>query len=580
MKRFKALLLSAVMVLSLAGCATKGDVPEVDPEVSVSSVEKEVSSTEPATSTVETKPEDKGLGIDKDIVVLYVNDVHCGIDDNLGYQDLKTVKNAYEALGHKVILVDNGDSVQGDTVGTLSKGEYIVNIMNEVGFDVATPGNHEFDYGMDRFFEITKMAKFPYVSCNFVDKDGKAVLDSYKIIDADGVKIAFLGISTPKTLTSSTPKYFMNEAGEYVYFFCQDETGEKLYNQVQASVDAARAEGAQFVVAMTHLGTEADCAPWMSTDVIVNTTGIDVMLDGHSHSVWNEEIVKNKEGKNVVLSSTGTKLSNIGVMTLSNDGAIHTDLINDNGVSGTSVKSTVKDVEAQYEELVNQVVAHTDVDLTIYDPVAVDEEGKAIRIVRSQETNLGDLCADAYRAMSGADVAIVNGGGIRANIKAGDITYGDIIKVHPFGNSMCVVECTGEEIYQALEMSASKMPGEFGGFLQVSGMTFTIDMNVASPVVTDENKMFVKVEGDARVKDIKIGGEDIDLAKTYTLACHDYKLKNMGDGYSMFADNVFLQESVMIDNQVLINYIVDVLGGNVGEDYSDPYGQGRITIVE
>jgi len=570
MKKFLSVLLSVVCVLALASCGTQ-DVPAT----SVSSVASTVASAE--TPAQEADP---GLGIEKDIVVLYVNDVHCGIDDNLGYQDLETVKNAYEALGHKVILVDNGDSVQGDTVGTLSKGEYLIDLMNEVGFDVAIPGNYEFDYGMDRFFELTAMANFPYVSCNFVDKENKAVLSPYTIIDADGVKIAFVGISTPKTITSSTPKYFMDENGEYIYFFCQDETGEKLYNQVQASVDAAKAEGAQFVVALTHLGTEADCSPWMSTEVIENTTGIDVMLDGHSHSVWNEEVVKNKEGNNVILSSTGTKLANIGVMTISNDGTIHTDLVNDNAASGKSVKESVADIQAQYEELVNQVVAHTDVDLTVYDPTAKDSEGKAIRIIRTQETNLGDLCADAYRAMSGADVAVVNGGGIRANLAAGDITYGDIIKVHPFGNSMCVVEVTGQELYEALEMSASKLPSEFGGFLQVSGMTYTIDMNVETPVVIDENKMFVKVEGDARVKDIKIGGEDLDLTKTYTLASHDYKLKNMGDGYSMFADNVFLQDSVMIDNQVLINYIVDVLGGTVGDEYADPYGQGRITIVE
>ncbi len=571
MKKLSALLMSAVMVFALAGCADK------------TATTTPASTSEPAASVVEkTTPvvEDTGLGIDKDIVVLYVNDVHCGIDDNMGYEDLATIKNAYEALGHKVILVDNGDAVQGDTVGTLSKGEYIINIMNEVGFDVATPGNHEFDYGMERFFELTKMAKFPYVSCNFVDKDDKAVLAPYTIIDADGVKIAFVGISTPKTLTSSTPAYFMNDAGEYVYFFCQDNDGTKLYNQVQGAVDAARAEGAQFVFAMAHLGTEADCTPWMSSEVIVNTTGIDAVLDGHSHSVWAEEKVQNKDGKDVILTSTGTKLANVGVLTISNDGTLHSDLINDNAVSGTSTKAVVADVQAQFEELVNTVVAHTDVDLVVYDPTAKDSEGNAIRIVRSQETNLGDLCADAYRAMSGADVAIVNGGGVRADIPAGDITYGQIIKVHPFGNSMCVVEATGEEIYNALEMSAHSLPSEFGGFLHVSGMSFTIDVNVESPVVMDENSMFVKCEGEPRVKDIMIGGEPIDLTKTYTLASHDYKLKNMGDGYSMFADNVFLQESVMIDNQVLINYIIDVLGGTVGEDYADPYGQGRITIID
>ena len=565
MKKLYAIVLSLALVLSLAACAEK---------TSVSQSASEVTKETPASAETKTETaEDKGLGIDKDIIVLYVNDVHCGIDDNLGYQDLVTVKNAYERLGHKVLLVDNGDAIQGDIVGTLSKGEAIINIMNEAGFDVAVPGNHEFDYGMERFLELTGKAKFPYVSCNFMDKDGKPVFDAYTIKEVSGVKIAFVGICTPKTITSSTPKYFMNDAGEYIYSFCQDENGEKLYAAVQSAVDAARADGAQFVFALAHLGTEDDCAPWTSTDVILNTTGIDAVLDGHSHSVWQEERIKNKEGKEVILTSTGTKLANIGVLTLSNAGIIRTGLVDDKGETA-SVKATIDEVKAQNEELVNTVVAHTDVDLTITDPKTGE------RMVRSNETNLGDLCADAYRAMSGADIAFVNGGGVRVSIPAGDITYGDIIKVHPFGNQMCVIEATGAEILDALEMSAAKVPAEFGGFLHVSGLKYTIDTKVESTVVTDDSKIFVEVSGDRRVKDVFVGDEPIDPEKTYTLASHDYMLKNMGDGYSMFADNPVLQDCVMIDNQVLINYIVDVLGGNVGEDYKDPYGQGRITILE
>ena len=565
MKKLYAIVLSLALVLSLAACAEK---------TSVSQSASEVTKETPVSAETKTETaEDKGLGIDKDIIVLYVNDVHCGIDDNLGYQDLVTVKNAYERLGHKVLLVDNGDAIQGDIVGTLSKGEAIINIMNEAGFDVAVPGNHEFDYGMERFLELIGKAKFPYVSCNFVDKDGKPVFDAYKIKEVSGVKIAFVGICTPKTITSSTPKYFMNDAGEYIYSFCQDESGEKLYEAVQSAVDAARAEGAQYVFALAHLGTEDDCAPWTSTDVILNTTGIDAVLDGHSHSVWQEERIKNKEGKEVILTSTGTKLANIGVLTLSNAGIIRTGLVDDKGETA-SVKATIDEVKAQNEELVNTVVAHTDVDLTITDPKTGE------RMVRSNETNLGDLCADAYRAMSGADIAFVNGGGVRVSIPAGDITYGDIIKVHPFGNQMCVIEATGAEILDALEMSAAKVPAEFGGFLHVSGLKYTIDTKVESTVVTDDSKIFVEVSGDRRVKDVFVGDEPIDPEKTYTLASHDYMLKNMGDGYSMFADNTVLQDCVMLDNQVLMNYIIDVLGGVVGEDYKDPYGQGRITILE
>ena len=563
MKKLYSILLAAVLVLSLASCGTTA---------SVSSTETPASSTEQ--TKTETKTEVVTVPAAKDIVVLYVNDVHCGIDDNLGYQDLVTVKNAYERLGNKVLMVDNGDAIQGDTVGTLSKGEYIINIMNESGFDVAVPGNHEFDYGMERFLELSKMAKFPYVSCNFVDKDGKAVFDAYKMIEVEGKKLAFVGICTPKTITSSTPKYFMNDAGEYIYSFCQDANGEKLYSAVQSAVDAAKADGADYVIALAHLGTEEDCSPWTSSEVITNTTGIDVVLDGHSHSTWEEEHVKNKDGKDVILTSTGTKLVAIGVLTIAADGTIHSGLVNDNGEDGASVKAFVKDIQAQNEELTATVVAHTDVELTISDPKTGE------RMVRSNETNLGDLCADAYRAMSGADIAFVNGGGVRVSIPAGDITYGDIIKVHPFGNQMCVIEATGAEILDALEMSAAKVPAEFGGFLHVSGLKYTIDVNVESTVVTDDSKMFVEVSGERRVKDVFVGDEPIDPNKTYTLASHDYMLKNMGDGYSMFADNTVLQDCVMLDNQVLMNYIIDVLGGNVGEDYKDPYGQGRITIIE
>ena len=546
----KLLALTLVLMLLLAGCG----------------------SAAPAETPAETAaPAEVSayLGLDNDIVILYTNDVHCGVDDNLGYAGLATVKNALEAQGKHVVLVDNGDAVQGDTIGTLSNGEYIIDIMNEIGYDVATPGNHEFDYGMDQFFALTEQANFPYVSANFVDNDGNTVLDPYVIKDVAGVKIAFVGISTPKTITTSTPKYFQDDNGNYIYSFQQDETGEKLYAAVQSAVDAARAEGAQFVIAMAHLGIEEDCSPWTSSEVIVNTTGIDAVLDGHSHSLIQGEKVKNKDGAEVLLSSTETKLAYIGCLTIKDDGSMSTTLISDNGM-----KDFIGGIQEEFEELVNTVVASTDVDLIIKDPASGE------RIVRVSETNLGDLCADAYRAMSGADVAIVNGGGVRADIPAGDITYGQIIAVHPFGNEMCVVECTGQEILDALELGCSKLPAESGGFLQVSGMTYTIDMNVESTVKLDENGMFVSVEGDRRVKDVTVGGEPLDPEKTYTLASHNYKLKDCGDGYTMFADNLFLQDSVMIDNQVLINYIVNVLGGTVGEEYSDPYGQGRITIIE
>ncbi len=530
----------------------------------------------------------------KDIVILYTNDVHCGIADNIGYAGLARVKAAYEAAGKEVILVDNGDSVQGDVIGTLSKGEALVELMNEVGYDVAIPGNHEFDYGMDQFNKNVSLAKFQYVCCNFLNDNGEAVLKPYTIIEKGGKKVAFVGIDTPESFTKSTPTYFQDGEGNFIFSFCEGNKGQDLYDKVQETVDAARAEGADYVIALAHLGIDSQSSPWMSTEVITNTTGIDVMLDGHSHSVISGEAVKNKDGNDVILTSTGTKLANVGILTITGEGKMSSMLLDADAIQFISAVGVLTDDNgageavtaaiAKNEELVNTVVAKTAVTLTTTDPVAVDEKGNAIRIVRNQETNLGDLCADAYRAMGNTDIAFVNGGGIRANIEEGDITYGQIIKVHPFGNALCTVEATGQEILDALEMSVSSMPGESGGFLHVSGLKFTVDLNVESTVVKDEMKMFVEVAGDRRVKDVEVLQEDgtyapLDPNKTYTLACHNYLLKDMGDGYTMFADNNFLSEDVMLDNQVLINYIVDVLGGTVGGEYVDPYGQGRITII-
>lgn len=549
MKR-KLLALLLVLVLILCGCGTKA----ADAELS------------PAPETPAPTP--SGLGLDEDIVVLYTNDVHCGIDDYLGYKSLAAVKSALELQGKHVVLVDAGDAVQGDTIGTLSKGSYIIDIMNELKYDVAIPGNHEFDYGMDQFNANVKAADFPYVSCNFVDADGKCVLEPYHMMNVAGVKLAFVGISTPKTLTSSAPKYFQNDSGEYIYGFLQDETGEKLYSAVQAAVDDARAEGAEFVIALAHLGIGLDCSPWTSSEVIENTTGIDVVLDGHSHTELEKELVKNKSGDSVILSSTETKLKYIGCLTISDDGKLDTKLISDNGLV-----ELISGIESEYKDLVDKVVAYAGADLAITDPATGE------RMIRQNETNLGDLCADAYRAMSGADIALVNGGGIRADIATGDITYGDIIAVHPFGNSLCVVEATGQQILDALEMGVSELPAESGGFLQVSGLSYIINLNVDSTVKLDAEGLFASVDGDRRVSNVMVGEEPLDPAKTYTVASHDYMLHNCGDGYSMFKDDVFVQDCVMLDNQVLINYIVDVLGGDVTEGYTEPYGQGRIVFV-
>lgn len=521
----------------------------------------------------------------KDVVVLFTSDVHCGIETGFGYAGVAQVRDTLAKQNH-VVLVDDGDAIQGEPVGTMTTGEALVDLMNVVGYDVAIPGNHEFDYGMDRFLELTEKANYPYISANF-NKSSELVFPAYVIKEFDGVKIAFVGVTTPKTLTSSTPKYFQDEEGNFVYGFMQDETGEGVYTAVQNAVDAARAEGASYVIVMAHLGNEATCAPYTYADVIANTTGIDALVDGHSHDT-DQLVMTNKDGQDVIRAACGTKLEGIGYIRIAaKDGSLSYGMYNwtnkDSAPALLGIENAVSAaVTAATEELnkaLNTVVAHAGVTLTINDPVAVDGDGKAIRIIRNAETNLGDLCADAYRDQSGADIAFVNGGGIRTNIAAGDITLNNILKVHPFGNALCVVEVTGQQVLDALEWGSRNNPGENGGFLQVSGLTYEIHTYLPSTCVEDVNGLFVSVDGEYRVKNVQVNGEDLDLAKTYTLASHNYMLKDSGDGFTMFKGCTLLQDEVKLDNQVLIDYITGTLEGEVGVQYAEPYGEGRIVGV-
>lgn len=531
--------------------------------------------------SVAAMAEDAAPTLTKNLVILYTSDVHAGFDQGWGYVGLAAIRDGLAANNH-VVLIDNGDAIQGETIGTMTDGKALVELMNTVGYDLAVPGNHEYDYGMENFLTLAnEVAEYPYISCNFTC-EGENVFAPYVIREFDGVKVAFVGITTPKTLTSSTPTYFQNEDGEYIYGFCQDDTGEKFYATIQSAVDAAREEGAVYVIACGHLGTEAACEPYTSIDVIYNTTGIDALLDGHAHETNDGNAVKNKDGMDVVRVACGTKLANIGAVTITPEGEISSDLYAWTGdvspqemfgLTGEVADAVAEKVDS-LEEIRQTVVAQSEVTLYTHDPIETD-----VRLVRCTETNLGDLCADAYRAMSGADVAFVNGGGIRAEIPAGEITMEQIYAVHPFGNLMCMAEVTGQQILDALEWGSRAVPEEAGGFLQVSGLTYEIHTYIESSVVADENGMFAGVEGERRVKNVMIGGEPLDANQTYTLAAHNYMLKNQGDGYSMFADATLLMDETLIDNQVLITYITGELNGVVGEEYADPYGQGRIIGV-
>ena len=523
---------------------------------------------------------------DRGVLILYTSDVHCGIDKGFGYAGLWEVKNALIAQGYDVILVDDGDSIRGEPIGTITKGETIIDLMNRMGYSFAIPGNHEFDYGLERFLSLTEEADFDYISCNFTYKD-ELVFKPYVIRELAGKKVAFVGVTTPKTLTSSSPSNFKNEAGEYIYGFLQDTTGEVVYDAVQSAADAARAEGADYVVVMAHLGDKKNGHPWNYADVISHTVGIDVMLDGHSHDT-DQVKVKDAEGKEVPRSACGTKLECIGWCHIAADGEISTGLYSWKNETAApellglnnDMNRAVTEATDKLNEKLDEVVATTAVELMVRDPNILDNNGKPVRMIRRTETNLGDLCADAYRDQSGADIAFVNGGGIRTNIKAGDITLGNILSVFPTGDSMCVIEATGQQILDALEWGAHALPDENGGFLQVSGLSYEIRTYIESPCMSNEFGQFQGIEGTRRVQNVQVGGEPIDPDKTYTLASHDFMFLKNGDGYTMFDGTPLLQDCVKLDNQLLIDYIVDTLGGVIGEEYADPYGQGRITFAD
>ena len=516
-----------------------------------------------------------------DIVILHTDDAHCGVNDNLGYAGVAAYKAEMQKTHNYVALVDCGDAIQGESIGTLSAGAYLVDIMNEVGYDFATFGNHEFDYKLPQLAKLTKQAKYQYLACNF-KYIGKGTSDlnykPYEIVTYGDKKVAFIGIVTPESFTKSTPAYFQDESGNYIYSFSEDETGTALYETVQKTVDEVRAAGADYVIAMGHLGNEGITDRWTSKAVIANTTGIDAVLDGHDH-IAGVQKVANKDGKQIVLTEPGSKFENLGKLTIKTDGTITAELISpkeftekDAGITAYITKLT-----DTFKEYVSKVVAKSSIALP-------DKDENGNRLVRNHETALGDLCADAFRVMMDADIGIMNGGGIRKPIKAGDITLDNILSVFPWGNLPCKMEVTGQTVLDMLEMGAINYPEESGGFLSVSGLKYTIMAGVPSSIELTDKGEFSKVAGKYRVTNVQVLNkktneyEPLDLNKTYTLGGIDYTILYCGDGFTMFNDSKVLKagDASYTDAQMVVDYIENKLGGTIGEEYAKP--QGRISV--
>lgn len=524
---------------------------------------------------------------EEEIVILYTNDAHCAVDENIGYAGVAAYKEECLNETSYVTLVDCGDAVQGGMLGTLSEGEALIDIMNMVPYDLCVLGNHEFDYGLEQLNTLLEKSEAAYLGCNLVYKGEQenklSSMESYTLINYGDVKVGFVGVMTPDSMVSSSLTFFEDDSKNVVYDFFGGQDGVDLYAVIQKNINACISEGADYVILLTHLGDTDSYAPYSSKDVAANTTGVDVILDGHAHHVIESEVVKNKDGVEVLLSSAGSRLEYIGKLTISPKGEVSTELVSGYEKKDAEISSYIEDLKASYEKLTERVVASSDIALS-----CKDENGN--RRVRNRETAIGNLCADAYRYAANADIAIINGGGIRADLPKGEITYADILNIFPFEDSLCVVEVTGEELLDVLEMSckdvekdasdANGTVGESGGFLQVSGVRFSVDTTVPSSVQLDANGMFAGVAGERRIKDVYVLNEvgeyvELDTEKRYTLASRSYILKESGDGYSMFSDNDYILNEGKADTDVLIEYLM-FLNGNISEQYGEV--QNRINV--
>lgn len=497
------------------------------------------------------------------VVILYENDVHCAVE---GYSKLAAMKNELSETYTNVGVVSVGDFVQGGTLGAVSKGEYIVNLMNKVGYDAIALGNHEFDYQLPRLNELNAMSNTKFISCNFqkIGED-KSYFEPYTIVSYGNVDVAYIAITTPETINSSSPAQFKNDKGELIYTFNES----KLYNIVQTNINAAETAGADYVIALSHIGYDESGNLADITDVIENTDGFDVVLDAHSHSVIEEKVIKDKSGDDVLLTSTGTKFEYIGKLTIKN-GAFDTELVEVENYTKTDpvVDAYITEINENYAQLGNRKIGESKVEFITH-----DKDGN--RLVRNAETNLGNFCSDALRVMTGADMSFVNGGGLRAPMESGDITFNDIFSVFPFNNQIVTAEISGQILIDFLEMAVMNYPEEDGSFPHMSGVTFSVNKSIPTSVKVDANGFFEKVDGAYRVYNVKVldktSGEykALDPNGKYVIAGFNYFLLDFGGGMTMFKDAKILDAEGTLDVELLENYIVEHLGGVIGEEYAE-----------
>ena len=491
-------------------------------------------------------------GSEKSIVILYENDVHCAID---GYTRLAGLRDAIAASDTAwAATVCCGDYVQGGSAGVLSRGQYIVDLMNAVGYDAVTLGNHEFDYGVDRMLELVPQIGAPVLCANlFKYGSSTPVFSSYTICEYGSRHVAFVGVTTPESMVGESYSFYDND-GNQLYDLRTDD----VCNLVQASVNEARSKGADYVVVLSHLGEEQPALGITSHQLVAATRGIDIVLDGHSHSVIQRDNVPNLDGTYVPVTQTGTQFANVGKLVITPEGRFITTLIPLEEISyeSASVTLAINKVHQDLDQVIGRKIAQSD-----FDFLFKDAEGK--RLNRLEETNLGDLLTDAVRYAMKAQIGLFNGGGFRSGIAAGSITYGDVTNAQPYDDHLAKFEASGADILSMLKLCTAALPAEDGQFPQVSGLRFTIHQQ--SDTVSD---VAVFDEGSGN-------WIPIDPAGRYTIASSDYYAR--GGFYDTLKDSKQLAYSTGLVRDALADFLEITLGGTVPAIYAEP--QGRITIV-
>ena len=525
---------------------------------------------------------------DEEIIILHTNDVHCGLDDNIGYDGLMLYKKELQKKYKNILTVDVGDHIQGNAYGFLSKGIEIIKIMNIIGYDVVTIGNQEFAYELEGLIECNKTLNCGYTSANFCyNKNKITVFSKYAIKEIGNKKIGFIGLLTPQTLTKTNLFSILDENGEMVYSFLTGNEGKEFYETVQNIINEIKELKVDYIIILSHLGNDTDAKQYASSALIYNTNGINAVIDAHSHEVYSTTS-ENKDGKIIPLVQAGTKLNYFGILKIRANGTISSELISEipepeNTTEAEKVirnnkerwvdkemKYYIDNITKSYDNELNEIIGYIDFDL-------LDERGNIKQIGRFEEISLGNLITDAIRNIGNAEISFICSRNIKKEIKRGNILFKNIIDILPFYDKVIVKEVKGKDILDALEYAVRFLPNKSPKFLQVSGISFKVDISIDSAVEVDEYDIFRGVKGNRRVYDINIGKNKIDQNKNYRIS-FDNNIGTGGDGYSMFRNYKEILNTTKSSKEALLMYIQEQMKGNISYIYKNT--QERIIIKQ